>query len=148
VDYSPKPPVVGEITTFNASASSHQDPEGEIVQYVWRIYAPGMDPGVDPPDVVFYGDNLTVISYTFDETGDWTLVLEVTDNFNLTYCPARYATAAYRIVVYTPTIPEFSSVVSLLTLLASSAFIVLKKRKHQRSRIDHVEDDDSKRQIA
>lgn len=129
MDYNPKPPMVGEIITFNASASSHQDPEGEIVHYAWRIYAPNMDPAVDPPNATFAGDNLTAINYTFDEAGDWTIVLVVTDNFHLTYDEPRLASAAYRITVPTTIIPEFSSVVSLLALLASTAVIVWRKKK-------------------
>jgi PKD repeat protein len=110
VEITPESPIVNQTATFNASKSMHQDPEGIIVYYAWWIYAPGIDPMVEPPTATFAGPDLTIINYNFTQVGNWTIILETTDNYGLRYDLKRIATADYmlttKIVVVAPfTIP-------------------------------------------
>jgi len=70
-DYSPKPPIVGETVTFDASASN--DPDGVIVWYYWDfgdLTAP-----VNTTD--------SVATHTFSGVGNFNVTLTVADNDDL-----------------------------------------------------------------
>ena len=62
---TPEEPMVGEIVTFNATASI--DPDGTIVKYVW-----------------YFGDDNTgtgeTFNHTYTEAGDYTVILRIKDN--------------------------------------------------------------------
>jgi len=91
---SPENPAVNQTVTLDASQSYHQDPEGTIVMYRWKIE--------DPDGKVTYldsGSNLTVISYVFPREGDWTVTLSVEDNFGLKYDYKRSKTSPYQLQV-------------------------------------------------
>ncbi len=98
VETSPYPPFVNAHTTLNASTSTHRDPEGAITLYLWQIYAPGIDPALGPEHALYTATtNSSTLTYVFNATGTWSIVLEVTDNFSLTYSAGRNATGAYRL---------------------------------------------------
>lgn len=66
--YLPKPPVVNETVTFNASAS--HDPDGFVVSYTW-------DFGDD-----FYGEGM-IAYHNYSEAGIYNVTLAVTDDDGL-----------------------------------------------------------------
>lgn len=72
-----EPPIVevGEIVTFNASAS--YDPDAWLVSYEW-------DFGDDTKEI-YKGENLTdITTHAYDQAGNYTVSLTVTDYDNLT----------------------------------------------------------------
>lgn len=69
--HSPSIPKIGENITFDASASD--DPDGYIVSYFWDF---GDDTTADVTDPITY--------HAYDEAGDYTVALTVTDNASLT----------------------------------------------------------------
>jgi hypothetical protein len=95
VNCSSLSPAVGQEVTINGSKSIDQDPNGKITNYLWRIFAPGF-PTTGAANATFSGSNLTVISFTFNTPGNWTVLLTVTDNYSLTYSLKRDATSAYQ----------------------------------------------------
>lgn len=132
--YTPELPKMNDQVVFNCSASIHQDPEGIIKIYTWKIFAPGLDPSLASPTKTF--PNATLISYTFNLTGKWTIVLEVTDNIPLKYDSKRPATSAYRKEI-TFTIEQagfpiewiIAIVVVVVVAIAVIAFVLLRRRR-------------------
>jgi hypothetical protein len=129
VEYTPELPMVNETVTLNASRSVHQDPEGAIVNYAWRIFEPGIDPEVGWPIETFAGADLTLVSYNFTQVGNWTIVLCVTDNYGFQYDARRIATADYRLSNKITVIPEFSSAMIMLLFMAMYLVVVAFKKK-------------------
>ena len=68
-DYSPKPPLVDQWITFNATAS--YDPDGTIVSYEWTFGDGGTDSG-------------EIVTYKYTSPGSYQVNLTVTDNDSLT----------------------------------------------------------------
>lgn len=68
-DYSPKPPLVDQWITFDATAS--YDPDGTIVSYEWTFGDGGADSG-------------EIVTYKYTSLGTYQVNLTVTDNDNLT----------------------------------------------------------------
>lgn len=95
-----KPPVIeisypniiyaNQSATFDATASRHQDAEGQIVTYTWD----------KRPEAEVFGDvkNGASVSYSFSSVGNWTVRLRIMDNFGLTFDSSqnRPAALAYR----------------------------------------------------
>jgi hypothetical protein len=133
VEYTPELPIVNQTVTFNASKSIHQDPEGTITLYTWKIYAPDVDPEVGAPTKTLSGHDLTIININFTEVGNWTVILEVADNYDLTYDAPRSATASYKSEIETPVIAviaEFpSSMILLLLMLLTTLTFILKRKE-------------------
>jgi len=99
ITISPETPLVNQTVTIDASQSHHQDPNGTITLYRWKIS--------DPNGIIKFSDqgsNLTTINFKFTIEGNWTIELTVTDNFGLTYDANREKTRPYR--------KEFSVVVA------------------------------------
>jgi len=92
ISFTPETPSVNETVTLDASNSTHRDPEGNITEYVWKIYSPG----AELTSQVY--DELTgvTVSYQFGEEGNWTVVLQVTDNYGITYISTRTRTMNYQ----------------------------------------------------
>jgi PKD repeat protein len=66
-----------ESTEFDASASIHQDPEGQITGHIWDVQA-----GSEVFGSLLEGNP---VSYTFNSTGSTTVRLRIQDNFGLTF---------------------------------------------------------------
>lgn len=91
--YSPnvKNVSMGDMVFFDAATSYHRDPNGTIVENTWRV--------VDPDGVTVKTCSGVDFSYTFNRTGIWKVVLEVKDNYNITWTLLRPATSPYRLVI-------------------------------------------------
>ena len=74
-DTNPPEPVRNEPVTFAASRS--EDPDGSIVSYDWKITQEE-----DSKTTVIKTGTGELLSHTFEETGDYTIRLEVTDDDN------------------------------------------------------------------
>jgi len=94
ITYAPQTPLVNQIVILNASSSTHQDPKGNIATWTWYIYEPGVDPWVELPVAIKHG---SIITFNFTKAGNWTVVLRVEDNYNMTYDVWRPLTANYTI---------------------------------------------------
>jgi PKD repeat protein len=64
-DYSPKPVKVGQLITFDGSAS--YDPDGSIANWTWNFGEPPLASG-------------TIVTHTYATEGNYTVTLTVTDN--------------------------------------------------------------------
>lgn len=136
VKYTPQSPLIGQAVTINGSGSVHQDPKGKITGYTWEIFAPGADPNTNLPVKSISGANATVIAYTFNTTGNWTVRLVVADNYQLSYDSRRPATGAYRcdvvISVAQGGIPIewiVAIVVGAIAVVAVVVFVMLRRRR-------------------
>lgn len=67
-----------ESVTFDATASLHQDPDGQITTYTWDV----MEPGGTTYGSVKGGNK---VGYTFNLTGSTRVRLRIMDNFGLSY---------------------------------------------------------------
>ncbi|WP_459194418.1 outer membrane protein assembly factor BamB family protein [Halosimplex sp. J119] len=77
--HSPETPFVGESVTFDASDSD--DPDGTIDQYRWDLAGNGrLGPTGETPD------------FSYDEAGEYTVTLEVTDSQGMTATVERTVT--------------------------------------------------------
>ena len=132
ITYTPKPAIVNETVTLNASGSAHRDPEGQIVSYRWEIYEPGKTLGIDIPNAILDG---AVVLYNFTMEGNWIILLRVTDNYGLTYDMKRTLTSSYRTETELPVIPEFPSalILPLFALATLIATILFKKKRKTKS---------------
>jgi len=89
ITLSPASVVEGQTVTLDASQSTHQDLDGSITNYTWTLY----EPGTPLPRQTLKGKTVT---YEFDKNGTWTIILEVKDNWGLTYDEDRSATDPYK----------------------------------------------------
>lgn len=99
VEYTPESPLINQEVTFNASGSIHNEPSAAITDYSWRIFKPGDDPASASYFAKFSGPDVVAISYSFNLTGVWTIVLDVTDNNGFTFDTKRESTSAYRKII-------------------------------------------------
>jgi len=83
--------IPGETVTFNASQSTHNDPDGTIQSYRWSLFAPG-----ETLRFQYLGVSVTHTFAQSAEDGTWRVALNVTDSFGIGYDPMRPATAPYR----------------------------------------------------
>lgn len=96
ISFTPETPVVNGTITLDASNSAHMDPEGNITEYRWLIYPP-TEEGL--ASVLGISDELNgvIVSYEFGaRAGNWTVILQVTDNFGITYSSTRTASNNYQ----------------------------------------------------
>jgi len=135
ITISPETPLVNQTVTIDASQSHHQDPNGTITLYSWKIS--------DPEGVIKLseqGSNLTTINFKFTIEGDWTIELTVIDNFGLTYDPNREKTEPYRkefsVVVAGGEeagagIPEWliALIAAIVIIVVIAVIVVLRKRR-------------------
>jgi hypothetical protein len=141
IDYSPQSPAVGQEVTINGSKSIHQDPNGTITSYLWKIFAPGVATS-GTPNATFSGSNLTVISFAFNTSGKWTVLLTVTDNYQLTYDSKRGATSAYQKAVIVSVASSAAAlpielviaVVVAAVIVIAVAVILLRRRRRPKPR--------------
>ena len=91
ITYNPEEPTTNQIVTLNATESTHQDPDGNITQWTWRIFAPGVDVSGTPTTTL----SGKVVQYNFTQAGNWTIILRVQDSFGISYDSERASTNAY-----------------------------------------------------
>lgn len=103
ISYSPETIFINQTVTLDASGSIHREPTANITSYTWKIYAPQADgsavadPETAAPTKTFMGLTETSVTYNFTKSGNWTIVLVVTDSYGITYDARRDATkSAYR----------------------------------------------------
>lgn len=137
IEYTPESPMINQEVTFDASSSTHQDPDGVITSYKWKIYAPGVDPTSGSPLKTFNG---TIINYAFNQSGIWKIVLEVTDNYDAKFESKRGASSAYRLVK-TVTVSQpaglpiewiISIVVVVIIVIVTTVLIFRRRRSAKR----------------
>ena len=127
IDWTPKTPEVNQTVTLNASASTHQDPNGTITSWTWKIYAPDLDPNSATPTRTLTGP---IVTLNFTQAGNWTIILEVQDNYGLTYNIERPATVSYKSQAEIQVIPEFvsNSILWLLIFFTTLTYILTKQK--------------------
>jgi PKD repeat protein len=129
VDVSPSEIIANQtLVTFSSNRTLHQDPDGMIVSWTWSVYAPGANWTINIPTAILNGATVT---YNFTRTGNWTVILEITDNYGLTYEMRRSATAAYMSDTDVPVLPELPTAVALL-MLALASIVLLKLARNSR----------------
>ena len=89
--YSPEWALVNQTVLFDGSASFHRESGALITQYKWEMINPS------GTTVNVYQGDLVNMTYTFDESGAWRVVLSVTDSYGISYDRSRPATSAYRL---------------------------------------------------
>ena len=77
----PNSAVTGTKVSFSAADSGHNDPNGNIVEYRWTLWAPGETAARDSQTGV---DVEFTLPPTTTRTGNWTVMLVVTDSFGIT----------------------------------------------------------------
>lgn len=80
----------GEIAAFS-SDSTHTDPDGEIYNFTWTLWGPSDW----APRLAEYGEDVEFEIYE-RWVGNFTVILDVRDNYGITYDPARSATDPWR----------------------------------------------------
>jgi len=75
----------GETVVFNASGSTHLDPDGYILNYDWGLWAPSETKA----QYTYEGITFTHQFHSNPKNGTWRIVLSVTDNFGVTYSESR-----------------------------------------------------------
>jgi hypothetical protein len=145
ISYSPQNPVANQTITLDASASYHSDPEGNITVYSWKIYAPQTNgSAIEQPEnaivYVSFSGNDSVVNFTAPLTGNWTIVLAVTDNFGISRMVERSATDPYgtKMIITVggaaPTegwaIPiEYVAVIIIVIVVLVAGALILRKRR-------------------
>jgi PKD repeat protein len=76
-DYSPKPVIVGQLITFDGSAS--YDPDGSVMNWAWNFGEPPLALG-------------SIATHTYATEGNYTVTLTVTDNDGLTGSTSKEVT--------------------------------------------------------
>lgn len=89
----PSSATAGETISFSASGSSHGDPNGQILNYTWTLWAPGE---TLPRETLSNGDEVDFDLLRGWEGGNYTVMLVVKDNYGIEYDENRPATSAYR----------------------------------------------------
>jgi len=97
ITYTPETLLMNQTITLNASSSVHGDPDGQITSYYWEIFAPGQ--GLEEIPKYTSAESEISVSYNFTEQGNWTIVLRVKDNYNITYIGRRSLTDAYMMIM-------------------------------------------------
>ncbi|MCW3980158.1 MAG: hypothetical protein NWF11_01645 [Candidatus Bathyarchaeota archaeon] len=83
---------VGETISYNAFNSSHRDPDGAILDYTWALTCVGED----LPRMTQQGESVAFHTSSYLTGGNYSVSLEVRDNFGVEYHKARPATTPYR----------------------------------------------------
>jgi hypothetical protein len=125
----------GESITFSAAGSSHSDPNGQILNYTWTLWAPGES---GPRQEVKNGDTVTFqLPEKITKIGNWSVKLEVKDNYGVEYDENRPATAPYQKTVFfevgetgPPSIftVENIALVLILVVIIGLAVVYLRRR--------------------
>jgi len=97
ITYAPETLLMNQTITLNASSSVHGDPDGQITSYYWEIYALGQE--LEEIPKYKSAESEISVSYNFTEQGNWTIVLRVKDNYNITYIGTRSLTDAYIMIM-------------------------------------------------
>jgi len=140
ITFTPETLVVNQETVLNASDSVHGDPNGQLTSYYWAIYAPGQE--LEEIPEYRSAESEISVSYTFTETGNWTIVLRVVDSYGITYIGTRDQTAAYRLTEMISVqgggwgLVEYIVVIIVVIVIAIAAFILIRRR---RSGLTHTE---------
>jgi hypothetical protein len=120
---------LNETVSFNASASVHEDPNGNITNYQWKVTYAGK--------TIQTHEGL-VVEYVFNGTG-WLVQLVVTDNYDITYQKDRPQTGAYRQLIYIGIEEEkpdggipiyiYAAVAVIIIVVLSVSVYILKARR-------------------
>ncbi len=129
----PSSATAGDSVSFSASGSSHSDPNGEILNYTWTLTAPGETGSRDTQD----GQDVTFDLGRAWPGGNWTVALEVRDNYGIEYNNIRPATDSYRrellLQVSEAPPPTFFTIenialIVILVVIIAAAVIYLRRR--------------------
>jgi len=81
----------GQTVQFDASQSSHSDPDGTILNYTWALWAPG-------ETIARHSYEGVTFTHKFPgdaKNGTWRIVLSVKDSFGVTYSEFRPLSSPY-----------------------------------------------------
>ncbi len=88
----PKSVATGSTVTFDASGSSHLDPNGQISNYTWELWGPGETAPRDSGDGIAFTTEILPKA----KNGTYRLVLRIKDNFGVTYSASRPLSSSYQ----------------------------------------------------
>jgi PKD repeat protein len=146
ISYSPEDPVANQTITLDASASHHDDPEGNITLYSWKIYAPQQNGSAieQPENAAVYASisgNDSIVTFTAPSNGNWTVFLAVTDNFGIGRIAERLATSPYRARIIVTVgggvstegggfpIEYVAAIIIVIAVLAVAGVMILRRRR-------------------
>jgi hypothetical protein len=125
--------VSGQTILFDASQSSHSDPDGSFLNYTWELWGPDE---TKPR----HTDKGITFTYKLPETtksGDYRIVLSVKDNFGITYSESRPLTSTYQTEVVLQITREGAGIpwdlillgVILIAIIGVAVFYIRHKRR-------------------
>jgi len=129
----PTTAVTGQTIQFDASQSSHSDPDGTILNYTWSIWAPGET----IPRKSYEGVTFTHLIPGNAINGTWRIVLSVKDNFGVTYSESRSLSSPYQTEVTLQVTRAVKGIpwdlvvlgVILIAIIAVSVFYIRRRRR-------------------
>ena len=131
----PAAATAGDKVSFNATGSVHIDPDGEILSYTWTLMAPD-----ETHSRITVQEGNVTVKFQLDKKwsgGNWTVALEVEDNWGVTYNENRPLTAPYRITKIIEVSPyvgagifniENIALIVMLVVVIAVAVIYLRRR--------------------
>jgi hypothetical protein len=81
----------GSTVTFDASGSSHLDPNGQILNYTWELWGPNETAPRDSGNGIAFTTEIQPRA----KNGTYRLVLRIKDNFGVTYSASRPLSSSY-----------------------------------------------------
>ncbi len=123
----------GSTVTFDASGSSHLDPNGQISNFTWELWGPDETAPRDSGDGIAFTTEILPRA----KNGTYRLVLSVRDSFGVTYSESRPLSAAYQteftfeVTKRTPGIPYDLIVlgVILIAIIGVAIFYIRRRRR-------------------
>ncbi|UCD96176.1 MAG: hypothetical protein JSV35_06690 [Candidatus Bathyarchaeota archaeon] len=128
----PSSVAAGETVSYKSEGSTHTDPNGDLLNLTWRLWGPG--------DVAPRSED-TGSEATFETEDGWlgnfTVTLDVKDNYGVTFDPARPATEPWRakktLEIGEPTGPGLFTLdnivlVVILVVIIALAVVYLRRR--------------------
>jgi len=123
----------GQTVQFDASQSSHSDPDGTILNYTWALWAPG-------ETIARVTDEGVTFTYLFPsnaKNGTWRIVLSVKDNFGVTYSESRPLSSPYQTEVTLQVTRAVKGIpwdlvvlgVILIAIIAMAVFYIRRRRR-------------------
>ena len=123
----------GSTVTFDASGSSHLDPNGNILNYTWQLWGPGETAPRDS------GEGIAFVTEILRgaKNGTYRVVLRIKDNYGVTYSASRPLSSSYQtdftfdVTKRTPGIPYDLIVlgVILVVIIGVAIFYIRRRRR-------------------
>ena len=129
----PTAAVSGQTIQFDASQSSHSDPDGSFLNYTWALWGPDETRARYTDEGITFTYKLPGIT----KSGDYRIVLSVKDNFGITYSESRPLSSTYQKEVVLQITREAAGIpwdlialgVILIAIIGVAVFYIRRKRR-------------------